>query len=222
MPRLGGGIRQRLGLPSRRWGARSRSPRTSREPDSPPDEGQPIDLAKDFRNYISELFMENSVPGTTTQKIFQKASGAGAQGSEDLAKCGASGKRKGNAHRDLMRGIMRGCTFPSEYWAYVPILNKATQEVEEVPLPALLPHEVLAHFLENDETLLEIWAATPGHAIFGHVHRWCAKMEVDLQKMIPLGIHGDGVPFAAKMRDSLECISWNILTDGAGLRALCA
>ena len=45
-------------------------------------------------------------------------------------------------------------------------------------------------------------------------------MEVDLQKMIPMGIHGDGVPFAAKMRDSLECISWNILTDGAGLRIL--
>jgi len=45
-------------------------------------------------------------------------------------------------------------------------------------------------------------------------------MQVDRSKMIPLGIHGDGVPFAAKMRDSLECISWNILTDPAGLRIL--
>ena len=165
--------------------------------------------------------MENSVPGTTTQTIFQKASGAGARGIEDLAKCGASGKHKGNVHRDLKRKIMKECTFTGEYWAYVPILNKATQEVEEVPMPVLLPHEVLANFIENDQTLLETWAATSGQgAVFGQVYGWCAKMEVDQSKMIPLGIHGDGVPFAAKMRDSLECISWNILTDPAGLRIL--
>ena len=39
-------------------------------------------------------------------------------------------------------------------------------------------------------------------------------------KFIPLGIHGDGVPFAAKMRDSLECISFNILTEAHGVRLL--
>ena len=127
---------------------------------------------------------------------------------------------KKNAHRDLMRKIMRGCTYPDEYWAYVPVFNKGSQEVEEVPLPALLPHEALAHFIENDGTLLKSWATNPGHTIFHHVQRWCESMGVDMSKMIPLGIHGDGVPFAAKMRDSLECISWNILTDGAGLRLL--
>ena len=153
MPRLGGGIRQRLGLPSRRWGARSRSPRAPRDPepgpDPPLDEGQPLDLAQDFRNFISELFMENIVTGLTTQKIFQKASGAGARGSEDLARCGASGKAKNNVHTDLMRTIMRGCTYPDEYWAYVPVFNKGSQQVEEVPLPALLPHEALAHFIQK-------------------------------------------------------------------------
>ena len=213
-----------LGVGARRRRARSRSPRAPRDPepgpDLPPEGMQPIDPQKDFRNYVSELFMENAVPGTTTQQIFKKASGAGARGSEDLGRCGASGKQKGNMHRDLMRRIMRGCTFPEECWAYVPVFNKATMEHEEVPLPVLLPHEVLAHFLEKDESLLEVWTATPGHTIFGHVQRWCASMGVDMSKMIPLGIHGDGVPFAAKMKDSLECISWNIITDTAGLRLL--
>ena len=65
MPRQGGGIRQRLGLASRRWGARPRSPRAPRDPEPGPDpplgEGQPLDLAEDFRNFISELLMENIV-----------------------------------------------------------------------------------------------------------------------------------------------------------------
>ena len=98
MPRQGGGIRQRVGLLSRRWGARSRSSRAPRDPETGPnpplDEGQPLNHMHDFRNYISELFMEHIVTGLTTQKIFQKALGAGARGTEDLARCGASGKAK--------------------------------------------------------------------------------------------------------------------------------
>ena len=39
-------------------------------------------------------------------------------------------------------------------------------------------------------------------------------------KFIPLGIHGDGVPFAAKMRGSLECMSFNKLTEVHGVRLL--
>ena len=97
MPRQGGGIRQRLGLPSRRWEARSRSPRAHREPGPGPDpplaEGQPMDPAKVFRNYISELIMENSIPGTIAQRNVQRASGAGARGSEDLGRFGASGRK---------------------------------------------------------------------------------------------------------------------------------
>jgi len=209
---LGGGIRQRLGLPSRRWGAeaRSRSPRGARVPapdtDPPADGGQPVDLGKEFRNYISELFMENSLPGTTSQKIFHKATGAGARGSEDLAKCGTAGKWKGNASRDLMRKIMKGCTFPSEYWVYVPVINRETQEVEEGPLPALLPHEALAHRNENDSGLLGSWLPTPGHTIFHTAQQWCDTLGVNIREMIPIGLHGDGVPFASKMGTA-----WNAL-----------
>ena len=71
-----------LGVGARRRRARSRSPRAPRDPepgpDPPPEEMQPIDPQKDFINFVSELFMENAVPGTTTQQFFKKASGAGA------------------------------------------------------------------------------------------------------------------------------------------------
>jgi hypothetical protein len=36
---------------------------------------------------------------------------------------------------------------------------------------------------------------------------------IDMNMIIGLGLHGDGVPFAAKMRDSLEQLSWSLVAD---------
>ena len=41
-----------------------------------------------------------------------------------------------------------------------------------------------------------------------------------MNNIIPLGLHGDGVPFAAKMRDSLEQLSWSLAADPAAPRIL--
>jgi hypothetical protein len=48
----------------------------------------------------------------------------------------------------------------------------------------------------------------------------CAKLGLDSAATWPLGFHGDGVPFAAKMRDRLECISFNIFTEVHGVSLL--
>ena len=31
-----------------------------------------------------------------------------------------------------------------------------------------------------------------------------------MDRLVPIGVHADGVPFKAKMRDSLDQISWNL------------
>ena len=41
-----------------------------------------------------------------------------------------------------------------------------------------------------------------------------------MNNIIPLGLHGDGVPFAAKMRDSLAQLSWNLAADPSAPRIL--
>ena len=115
---------------------------------------------------------------------------------------------------------MRGCTFPDPYWVEVPFLNKETGLVEIQECPVLLPHEVLAYFVEKDASRLSSWMPTPAHGVIHNAVDWCNKFGEDMRSMIPLGLHGDGVPFASKMRDSLECISWNILTDASGVRIL--
>ena len=88
-------------------------------------------------------------------------------------------------------------------------------------MSALLPNEVLAWFVQRGATIRELWRATPTHTIFHHAHAWCSKFEVDHIKFTPLGINGDGVPFAANVRDSLACIAYNIRTDTSIVRLLC-
>ena len=71
--------------------------------------------------------------------------------------------------------------------------------------------------------MLVAWSAKPaGIVIHCAAFDWCQKFQVEPSKMLPLGLHGGGVPFAAKMRASLECLNWNILADKTGMRLLFA
>ena len=91
---------------------------------------------------------------------------------------------------------MRGCTFPDPCWVEVPFLNKETGLVEIQECPVLLPHEVLAYFVEKDASRLSSWMPTPAHGVIHNAVDWCNKFGEDMRSMIPLGLHGDGVPFA--------------------------
>ena len=37
----------------------------------------------------------------------------------------------------------------------------------------------------------------------------CKNMGLDPNMVLPIGMHGDGVPYLAKMKDFLEVMSWN-------------
>ena len=53
---------------------------------------------EDFRDFIAELFITNSISGRVTQKIYHKAAKATAEGVSDLARVGNSGRAwKNNA-----------------------------------------------------------------------------------------------------------------------------
>ena len=54
------------------------------------------------------------------------------------------------------------------------------------------------------------------------VVQWASRFHKDPARILGVGIHWDGVPFAAKLRDSLEQVSWNFLGLPHGIRILCA
>ena len=114
------------------------------------DEDEDHDDDAYFKDFVAELFVTSTVTGRVTQKLYRKAGRAGADGVSELGKVGNSGKAPGNIHRDLMRKLMKGCSFPEPYWCLVPFLNKETGEEELHATRVLLPHEVLSWFVEKD------------------------------------------------------------------------
>ena len=49
---------------------------------------------------------------------------------------------------------------------------------------------------------------------------WAEMLQKSMSKIIPLGLHGYGVPFAAKLRDSLEQLSCTLAAAPAAPRIL--
>jgi hypothetical protein len=110
------------------------------------------------------------------------------------------------------------CDCPVPYWDDVPFVNMDTGHVDMHESPVLLTQEVLAYYIKQAPTILSSWIPTPTHAVSNNAQHWCNSFANDIRSMIPLGVHGDGVPFASNMKDSLESISWHILTYYSGLR----
>ena len=74
-------------------------------------------------------------------------------------------------------------------------------------IPFLLPHEmpeVIAH--TNPEKMAFVAANTQEPQLEATATEWAAMFGIDMNMIIVLGLRGDGVSFAAKMRDSLETV----------------
>jgi len=171
-----------------------------------------------FRKYVSEYFLSNKLSALQAHDFASAATEAGAVGSEDLAKCGASGKHPQNMHRDMLRVLLKNSMWPTEYWADVRVIDPDTQEEHVVSFPFLLPHEVVHHLWKMDPGIVESFRADPRTALGRVVSESCSKTGLDPLTVLPIGLHGDGAPFAAKMRDSLEQFSWNLCSQPTSTR----
>ncbi len=62
---------------------------------------------------------------------------------------------------------------------------------------------------------------TSGQRMARAVGEWCAQLGLENEAVVILGMYGDGVPFKAKMRDSLEQFSWSFCCQPHLVRAVC-
>ena len=177
---------------------------------------------EDYKSVLRDFFLRNRLSARETFRLASSSTHSGARGVEQFARAGAGGKFPGNLARDIMRAVRKGVKWPSPYWVSVPIKDKdCTMSLESVPV--LLPHETFNFILEHtpDERHPSFLASRDSF-LRPLVAEWAAEMEVDPDLVCPLGLHGDGVPFAAKMRDTLEQLSWNFCTNHSGSRILFA
>jgi hypothetical protein len=89
-------------------------------------------------------------------------------------------------------------------------------------IPFLLPHEMLEAIVQaNPETIEAFVAANIQEPqLKATATEWAEMLQKSMNKNIPLGLHGDGVPFAAKLRDSPEQLSWSLVADPSAPRIL--
>ena len=180
-------------------------------PTSKPSVDHESDKGKNFRGIIANMFLSNRLSSLESHDLVAGATEAGAVGSEDLAKCGGSGAHPKNMHRDVLRVLLRGVSWPREYWADIPVLDPDTGEEHIISFPFMLPHEVIQHLLAQHglEKMLQ-FVAPSGSSLRHIMEEQCTKLQLDPSTTLGIGLHGDGTPFAAKMRDSLEQFSFNL------------
>ena len=172
---------------------------------------------KTFKDVVSGLFLTNKLSALQGHDVFFSGQNAGAKGVEKLAAAGAHGKHPKNLCRDLTRTLLKGIDWPKAYWATIPVKNTEDGSIVWIDFPFMLPHEVLHHLLKKNG-LARLLEFTDEKL----VREFCEAMGCDPAFILPLGLHGDGAPFAAKMRDSLEQFSWNLVADSKSSRIVFA
>ena len=160
---------------------------------------------------VFQFTQRNRLSGFTTQQMAEKATKAGAGGVDGFAKAGKSGKFRGNISRDLLKNMLKGCSLPLLYWALIPMRDPKTDQNNVLTwMPFLLVHEVLATLWD----VLGDKLYDPSPSVEKTLKESCSKNGVNFSKQVvlPLGVHGDGVPNQANK--TIVAFTWNILALG--------
>ena len=149
---------------------------------------------------------------------------------ERLSHIGAEGNVRGNAHRDLQRLLHLGSLdtyIARPLITKVPLIDvaKTPRKMSEYPYPIMLPHEFLSvmyehhrwefnTFIQGPKPLSAFWSNIPDSSpqYTGHP----AKHIDNKDKLIPLRLHGDGVPTGQAQKRSFDVISMSSLTSEPG------
>ena len=157
--------------------------------------------------------VRNNISGRTTQELCHRARAAGADGVGNMATAGKSGTNR-NTARDVLRSLKKHSKMPPLYWAGIPMRTKAgTQVITQCPF--LLPSEVLAALYSEGE-MAGLCDFSEG--VRNMLDTTCKALGISADGVIPLGIHGDGVPNQASK--TVVCFSWNVLAGPASERIL--
>ena len=98
--------------------------------------------AKRLRLNLADLFLASDISAQRATSLFRDAH-SGAAHFPDLRGVGATPGTRKNACRDLLRPMVKRASWPKLYMAPVKVWDSKLQEEVVVPLPFLLPHELI-------------------------------------------------------------------------------
>ena len=165
-----------------------------------------------FRSNAAELFLDNTLSGDRVLSLLEDAHAAGAAHVQDL--CGLlkshtssckKNKFRTHAQRDLLRRLLKRCSWPPLYYAPIRIFDQKTQTMQSVECPFMLPHEIVHVFLQGHlhDQMLE----TQGMSASCLENLEKMKQLFSQARALALGLWIDGVPFNWDRSETLECIA---------------
>ena len=148
-----------------------------------------------------------------------------------LAKIGAQGIFQGNAHRDLERQLNRGPLddyIPVPWCSNVPLLDvrkRPRPQTIQMEYPIMLPHELLAFMYSKNRSEFNdfiigsgppsnFWTEVPltDPRYVGHPTKAVGQKDM----LIPLRIHGDGVPVGKGKKRTYDVASFSSMRSKPG------
>lgn len=169
--------------------------------------GKPYDPAVFFsldkteerhRGFVS---ISNNIAGDVCEELIQAGIDA------KTFKGRHKGIIKNNAHRDLLRRIVKGSWWPQLYWASVRVWDPKKQKATVCKMPFLLPHEVL-HALARKKTADTQWQRD-GLSEAAAKHLDFVMREAAVSNPVALGLWLDGTPCNWDRSKSVESICMN-------------
>ena len=176
-----------------------------------PEKGESAD--RRLRSRVANLFLSNTLSAEETSELARDARDSGVSSLRRLAEIGER-RQDGLARtRDIRRHLSKNSHWPPPYKFEAPVWDKQNQRQETTTLTCLLPHEVL--YVMNEKSPEGGGLTDLAHlqeSEFQRRARAAADMGVAPESLAGLGIWGDGVPMTRNRNQSLEMLSFNILT----------
>ena len=158
-----------------------------------------------FRQQLKHRVLTNQLSAKESHIDFKVAEAAGAQGAQDLLST-APGK---NSKRDLLNKLLKSNEWPGLYWAKIPLCDLKTGGEKLTWVPFLLPHEWVPMYANQRSALEDLQVQDPEL----QDRLTALGQQLKTPFLVPLGLHGDGVPIGGNMTpDSLDVFNLTLIS----------
>ena len=167
-----------------------------------PYDPQTLPPDKRLRANLGDVFSSNQLSARRTQELINDCAAAGV-----TTFCSLKRPLGTNISRNLKRIFLKGCQWPSVYWAQIRVWNTKASREELQWMAFLLPHEYTAALTKYGD--LDILRSDLHLDPLSKNH--LEKMQHQAQeKLVALGLWGDGVPVNYDRTESVETFSLNV------------
>lgn len=171
-----------------------------------PEEDDKASAERLLRAEYDDMFLTGNIQGPRAHRLYRLSAATGNRMMKRRAKASA---HKKHASRNLLQQMVKGSKWPSLYVAQVEAYSAKTQKPVNMKVNFLLPHEIIfmmANKMTNHDALYNV----QGMAEISKENLSRACQELGEERLLGLGLWGDGVPCNYDRSQSMEMLCWSL------------